>query len=208
MTLIFDLDGTLLYTLEDLQSAVNHALKKFYYPPKCLDEICAAVGDGLKMLIARSLPQETDEETIERTLSVMKEYYTLHCMDQTRPYDGVIEALQALKAKGHTLCIVSNKAHELVQILKDKFFGGLIDFALGESSNNAKKPSPDMIKTCIQAFGADAVYIGDSEVDIQTAKNAEVPCICVGWGYRSTEFLRANGALTIVNSPTELSKLV
>ncbi len=208
MNLIFDLDGTLLYTLDDLQTAVNFALSQFDYPQRSIEEICAAVGDGLRMLMIRSLPEGVSEETADRALSVMKEYYTIHCMDQTRPYEGVIELLAQLKSDGHTVCIVSNKAHDLVQMLKDKFFSGLIDLALGESAKNAKKPSPDMIKTCIKSFGQNALYIGDSEVDILTANNAAIPCISVGWGYRKPDFLIKNGAEKIADSPLELQKLI
>ena len=208
MNLIFDLDGTLLNTLEDLQTAVNFALGKFDYPKRSIEEIRAAVGDGLRMLMLRSLPKGSAEDTADHALRVMKEYYTRHCMDQTRPYEGVIELLGQLKSDGHRLCIVSNKAHELVQVLKDKFFSDLIDLALGESAENEKKPSLDMIKACMQCFGQNAVYIGDSEVDILTAKNAGIPCISVGWGYRESEYLIKNGAQKIALSPLELRKLI
>ena len=208
MNLIFDLDGTLLYTLDDLQTAVNFALSKFDYPQRSIEEICSAVGDGLRMLMVRSLPEDVSEEIADRALSVMKEYYTIHCMDQTRPYGGIIELLKKLKSDGHDICIVSNKAHELVQVLKERFFYGVVDLALGESAQNAKKPSPDMIHACIDVYGKNAIYIGDSEVDIQTAKNAGIPCISVGWGYRKPEYLLKNGAKKIADSPLALRELI
>ena len=208
MNLIFDLDGTLLYTLEDLKNAVNFSLEKLKFPTRSVEEIRAAVGDGLKMLMARALPEGTSDDTLEQALGIMKQYYTAHCMEQTVPYEGVLDMLKCFKARGHTLCIVSNKAHELVQVLKEKFFGDLVDLALGESVHNAKKPSADMVRACIEAFGDDAVYIGDSEVDIQTAQNADIACICVAWGYRCRDFLIKNGANRIADSPLALIDMV
>lgn len=201
MNLIFDLDGTLLYTLEDLRTAVNFSLEKFGFPLKTIQEIQNAVGNGLKMLMYRSLPQETNEDTALKAFHIMKEYYIDHCYDKTVPYDGIVELLKRLRSDGHSICIVSNKADALVRKLSDQFFGDLIDLALGESEKNKRKPAADMVLSAMERFGANALYIGDSEVDLQTANNADIPCYCVSWGYRSSDFLRSKGANRIYDSP-------
>ncbi|MBE6927945.1 MAG: HAD family hydrolase [Ruminococcaceae bacterium] len=202
MNLIFDLDGTLLYTLKDLQNAVNFALRKHSYPERTIEEIRLAVGDGLKMLMMRSLPLPCPN--LIEILAEMKAYYTLHCYDETHPYEGILHLLKRLKADGHKICIVSNKAHELVQTLKDIYFEGLIDCAYGESTVNAKKPAPDMVLAAMREMGTDALYIGDSEVDLQTANHAKIPCIAVGWGYREPQQLASLGAKTICMTVEEL----
>ena len=206
MNLIFDLDGTLLYTLADLKTSVNFALKKFGFPTKTLEEIQNAVGNGLKMLIFHSLPDDTPSPVVDAVLAEMKQHYAAHCYDQTMPYDGITEMLRSLKDAGHRIAIVSNKANVMVQTLKNVYFDGLIDFAVGESEIHQRKPAPDMVFAAMDALGKDAIYIGDSEVDIQTAKNANIPCLSVGWGYRSAEFLLQNGAERMIQTPLELIK--
>ena len=208
MNLIFDLDGTLLYTLEDLQNSVNFALEKFGYPTKSLSEIQKGVGNGLKMLIFHSLPEGTPSPTVDSVLAEMKAHYAKHCHDLTKPYDGIIDMLKRLKSDAHQIAIVSNKADAMVQTLKDVYFGGLVDFAIGESETNARKPAPDMVFAAMHALGEDAIYIGDSEVDIKTAKNANIPCLSVGWGYRSAEFLLQNGAKNIIHTTDDLIKMI
>ena len=200
MNLIFDLDGTLLNTLYDLKNAVNYSLGKFGFQQRTLEEVRKAVGNGLKMLVKRSLPDGTTENTVEAVLAEMKGYYALHCHDETVPYDGIIDLLRTLKAEGHSLAIVSNKADAMVQILKRVFFDGLIDFALGESQSYARKPAPDMVFAAVDALGRNAIYIGDSEVDILTAKNAGLPCFAVSWGFRSEADLRSVGAETVYST--------
>lgn len=204
MNLIFDLDGTLLYTLEDLKTSVNFALKKFEFPQKSLAEIQKSVGNGLKMLMIHSLPQGTASPTVDAVLSEMKSYYAEHCHDRTKPYDGIIKMLKQLKSDGHRIAIVSNKADAMVQTLKNIYFNSLVDFALGECESYKRKPAPDMVLAAMQALGSDAIYIGDSEVDIETAKNANIPCLSVGWGYRNADFLFQNGAKFIYKSPLAL----
>lgn len=204
MNLIFDLDGTLLYTLKDLQNSVNFALKKFGFRERTIEEIREAVGDGLRMLMLRSLPSGTEASLADEVLAEMKQHYALHCNDETVPYEGILDLLKRLIDDDHRICIVSNKADSMVQILKQKFFDGLVDFAIGESEQNAKKPSADMVIKAMKLHGADALYIGDSEVDLKTAENASLPCLCVSWGYRSEEALIAAGASTICCSPEEL----
>ncbi len=204
MNLIFDLDGTLLYTLKDLQNSVNFALEKFGFTKKTIEQIRDAVGNGLKMLILRSLPNGTEPSLADKVLIEMKRHYASHCHDETVPYDGILTLLQRLKADGHSICIVSNKADAMVQILNDKYFGGLVDFAIGESEKYAKKPSADMVLKAMEKHGADAIFIGDSEVDLKTAENAALPCFCVSWGYRSEDALLAAGAKKICRSPADL----
>ena len=201
---IFDLDGTLLNTLYDLKNAVNYSLEKFGFQQRTLEEIRKAVGNGLKMLIKRSLPEGTSEGTVEAVLAEMKAYYALHCHDETVPYDGIIDMLRSLKAEGHSLAIVSNKADAMVQTLKRVFFDGLIDFALGESQSYARKPAPDMVFAAMDALGSNAIYIGDSEVDLLTAKNAGLPCLAVSWGFRSEADLRSAGAENIYSTVESL----
>lgn len=204
MNLIFDLDGTLLNTLYDLKNAVNYSLGKFGFQQKTLEEVRKAVGNGLKMLIKRSLPEGTSEEIVETVLAEMKAYYALHCHDETVPYDGIIDMLRSLKAEGHALAIVSNKADAMVQTLKRVFFDGLIDFALGESQSFTRKPAPDMVFAAMDALGSSAIYIGDSEVDLLTAKNAGLPCFAVSWGFRSESDLRSAGAENIYSTVESL----
>ncbi len=208
MHLIFDLDGTLLYTLHDLKNAVNYALQRFRFPPRSLDEIQEAVGNGLKMLIVRSLPKDVDEHTILMVLGEMKSYYSEHCHDETVPYDGIIEMLKELKAAGHRISIVSNKADSMVQVLATLYFGKLIDFSLGETTALPRKPAPDMVFAAMEKLGTNAVYIGDSEVDILTAKNASIPCISVAWGYRNAAILEKSGAERICSTPDALLSLL
>lgn len=204
MHLIFDLDGTLLYTLHDLKNAVNYALEKFGFPKKTLEEIQNAVGDGLRMLIVRSLPETVNHDTIEMAFHEMKRYYKDHCHDETVPYDGIDHMLTELKADGYRLSVVSNKADAMVQRLVKVYFKDWIDFSLGENTQHKRKPDADMVVSAMQKNGFDALYIGDSEVDILTAKNANIPCICVSWGYRSVEHLKKSGAERICSTPDEL----
>lgn len=206
MNLIFDLDGTLLDTLYDLKNAVNFSLKKFGFPTRTLDEVRKFVGNGLKMLVVRSLPDFSGNA--DTVLQEMKAYYAEHCHEETVPYEGVVVMLQRLKADGHHLSIVSNKADAMVQTLKDIFFRDLIDFAIGERDTCARKPAPDMVFAAMQALGEDAIYIGDSEVDIQTARNAGLPCFCVGWGFRSEVELLAAGAEHVYASPESLYEAI
>ena len=208
MNLIFDLDGTLLYTLEDLMDSANYALKKFGFSTKSLSEVQKAIGDGLKMLIFRLLPKNIEASVVCDVLAEMKGYYAVHCHDKTVPYDGIIEMLYMLKNAGHRVCIVSNKADPMVQVLKTVYFDRLVDLAIGESDSNQRKPAPDMVLFAMERFGRDAIYIGDSEVDVQTAKNAEIPCYSVSWGYRSVELLTEQGAKYIFDSPIALAEAI
>ena len=204
---IFDLDGTILDTLDDLTDSVNYALEKHGYPLRTKEEIRTFVGDGLLMLVRRAIAPEMDETIIQTVLAEQKAYYKEHCADKTNPYEGIMELLEDLKTTGYKLAVVSNKADYAVQILCEQYFPGLFHMAVGEKENVRKKPAPDSVNAVLeklQTDRADAVYIGDSEVDIETAKNAGLDAVLVTWGFRDAEFLQERGAKTLVNTAKEL----
>ena len=210
-TIIFDLDGTLLDTLEDLTNSVNFALESMGYPRRTLDEVRSFVGNGVALLIERAVPMHTERAMTEKTLSLFKEHYAKHCEEKTRPYDGMIPLLDHLLAKDMQLAVVSNKIDSAVKPLCDKYFGKRILLALGEKEGIRKKPAPDSVLTAMSQLHASTettVYIGDSDVDIQTAENAGVDCISVTWGFRDPSFLKENGAKCLVNTPEDLEKLL
>ena len=206
-TILFDLDGTLLNTLEDLKNSVNFALKKFGYSEKTLEQIRASVGNGLRRLIELSVPEGTSSETVDAVLAAMKLHYQGHCAVKTAPYPGILELLNQLKAAGFRMAIVSNKAAPMTEQLRQKFFAAQVPFAFGESAELRRKPWPDMPLAALKQLGSTAetsVYVGDSEVDVQTAKNAGIPCLSVGWGFRSAQELHEAGVSEIFNTPQEL----
>ncbi len=208
---LFDLDGTLLNTLDDLSAAVNAALKTYGLPPRTKEEVRSFVGNGIKKLIERAIG-EKNHPSFSGVFDEFKRYYQVHCKDQTKPYAGVLELLQELKARGKKCAVVSNKADFAVQELSKEYFGELIAFSVGEneSAGIAKKPAPEMVLKALDALGANrenAVYIGDSEVDLQTAQNAGLPCISVAWGFKDEEFLIAHGAKILVREPREILKI-
>ncbi len=205
--IILDLDGTILNTLSDLCDSVNAALEKGGFPLRTIDEIRDFVGNGAKNLIIRSLGDNADDETVEKTLSDFKEHYETNKTNKTAPYDGVLEAMNKLRERGCKLAIVSNKHDDAVQGLYERFFKETCDFALGNCDFLPKKPAPDMIFFSLEKIGKtveDAVYIGDSEVDVTTAKNTSIPCISVSWGFRDKAILKASGAEIIIDTPDEL----
>lgn len=196
-TIIFDLDGTLLNTLEDLTDSVNYAMEKFGFPVHTIEEIRSFVGNGAPKLIERSIPQGTENPSYEAVLAAFKEHYAAHCEDKTKPYEGVMELLAQLKEKGCRMAVVSNKFDGAVKRLCKKYFGSYLETAIGESADVKRKPAPDTVYRALHELscdGSSAVYVGDSEVDIQTAKNASLPCISVTWGFRTEEQLKAAGA--------------
>ena len=206
-TFIFDLDGTLLDTLEDLAAAVNYALKKNGYPIRSIDEVQSFIGNGVANLIERALGGRVD--CFEKTLADFKEYYGAHCAVKTGLYDGIEEVLLAIKAAGKKCAVVSNKADFAVKILAKQYFDGLLGVAIGENeaAGVRKKPAPDSVFLALKELGENslgAVYIGDSEVDIQTAKNAGVTCICVTWGFRDKAYLMEEGGRLFVDEPNEI----
>lgn len=208
---VFDLDGTVLDTLEDLADSVNHALLTNGFPARTLTEIRAFVGNGIKNLIGRSLPAAADDETLDRTLSDFRAHYAAHCADKTRPYEGIVELIRTLRAEGIKTAVVSNKTDDAVQKLAEKYFPGLFGYVAGEKAGVARKPAPDAVDAAAAALGVkkeNAVYIGDSEVDILTTKNADMRCITVTWGFRDEDHLRENGAEIIAHSVEELGDLL
>ena len=208
---IFDLDGTLLDTLGDLADGVNEALSHFGYPLRTQEEVRRFVGNGVHLLIARALPAGTEEARIGEVLAYFKEYYAAHAQVKTAPYRGVCEMLASLGEAGVRVCVVSNKFDAAVRELCAFYFGDAVAYAAGERVGTPKKPAPDGILAAMEAVGvdaSDAVYIGDSEVDVQTAKNAGIAMISVLWGFRDREEMAAEGAVTFVASVEELSALL
>ncbi len=206
---IFDLDGTVLDTLDDLADSVNAVLAENGYPTHSREAIRAFVGNGMKKLIDRALPKGTDAAEADRILTEFKAYYALHCADKTAPYAGISTMLAALRAAGVKTAVLSNKADYATQALCKRYFGGLFDVVAGEREKDGipKKPAPDAVFSIMSACGVtadDIVYIGDSDVDIRTAANAGVDAMLVSWGFRTADFLRENGATVIVDTPQEL----
>ena len=209
--IIFDLDGTLTDTLEDLYLSVNHALRSCNLPERSLDEVRRFVGNGIRKLIERSVPEDTSIDMLERCFEAFRAYYVIHCQDHTRLYPGIASLLTALHAKGYRMAVVSNKLQAGVDELADTFFNGVIDVAIGEQSGIPRKPEPDMVRHALDRLGVkkeEAIYVGDSDVDLQTASNAGLPCISVLWGFRNRDFLVAHGATMLVESPQEVLELV
>ncbi len=206
-TAVFDLDGTLLDTLEDLYLATNMALERHSLPPRTRDEVRMFVGNGVEMLILRAVPDDTDEDTVLWVLADFKRIYSSICEDHTKPYDGILDMLTALRERGIRVAVVSNKFDAATKKLCEKYFGDLVEVAIGERAGVRKKPAPETVYEALKELGVTAdhaVYIGDSDVDIQTARNCGMPCISVTWGLRDEDFLIENGAKTLVDSPETL----
>jgi phosphoglycolate phosphatase len=206
-TAVFDLDGTLLDTLEDLYLATNTALESHSLPRRSRDEVRLFVGNGVEMLIRRAVPAGTDEETTLAVLADFKTTYAAICEDHTRPYDGILDMLTALREKGIRVAVVSNKFDAATKQLCQKYFGDLVEVAIGERAGVRKKPAPDTVYEALKELGVTAegaVYIGDSDVDIETARNCGMPCISVTWGLRDEDFLLQSGAKILVNTPESL----
>ena len=206
---IFDLDGTLLDTLADLATSCNYALRKHGMPERTIDEVRLFVGNGVRKLILRAVPEGTENALAEDVLATFRQHYGQHSLDTTRPYDGIADMLKAMKSQGKGLAVVSNKFSQATESLIAHFFGDYIHVAIGENeaAGIRKKPAPDTVLEAMRRLGADAentVYVGDSDVDIVTAKNCEIPCISVLWGFRSREFLLEHGATTFAETPDEL----
>ena len=206
-TAVFDLDGTLLDTLEDLYLATNAALERHSLPRRSRDEVRLFVGNGVEMLIRRAVPAGTDEETILAVLADFKTTYAAICEDHTKPYDGILDMLAALRERGIRVAVVSNKFDAATKKLCEKYFGDLVEVAIGERAGVRKKPAPDTVHEALKELGVTlegAVYIGDSDVDIRTAENCGMECISVTWGLRDEEFLIGNGAKALVDTPEKL----
>ena len=208
-TYIFDLDGTLLDTLADLAAAVNYALRQHGMPEHTIDDVRRFVGNGVRKLMERAIPDGEKNPDFEATFATFREYYMHHSLDTTRPYPGIIETLEALKAKGCRLAVVSNKMMAATQELCQHFFADTIEVAIGENeaAGIRKKPAPDTVFEALRQLGGkkdSAVYVGDSDVDLETASNSGLPCISVLWGFRDRDFLIQHGAKTFISAPSEL----
>lgn len=208
---IFDLDGTLTDTLQDLKNSVNHALAEFGFEQRTAEEIRSFVGNGVRRLIYLSVPEKTPDEISEKCLSAFKTYYKEHSCVETKPYDGIIEMLRELRNKGIKTAVVTNKMHSAAVDIVNLFFEGLIDITIGQIDGIAQKPAPDGIFSALKKLGVspeDAVYVGDSEVDCITAHNAGMPCIGVTWGFRDRNVLEEHGADFIADSSFEVLNLI
>ena len=206
-TYIFDLDGTLLDTLHDLWVSCNYALRENGMPERSLDEVRRFVGNGVKKLMERVIPLGLDNSKFDVTYDTFRKHYLVHSLDTTKPYSGIPELLANLKKHGKHMAVVSNKFYAATQELCRHFFGDYIDVAIGERENIRKKPAPDTVNEAIRQLGVgreNAVYIGDSDVDVMTARNSNMPCISVLWGFRDRDFLMQHGATTFVAAPKEL----
>lgn len=210
-TIIFDLDGTLLNTLADLAAATNHALAEHKLPQRTTDEVRRFVGNGIHKLIERAVPADTPAELQEEVFASFNIYYKEHCADSTRPYEGVPQLLQQLRTAGCRTAIVSNKADYGVQALAKQYFDGQLDAACGERAGIAKKPAPDMLLAImrqLKAEPASTIYIGDSDTDLDTARNAGVACIGACWGFRGRAFLEAHGAKLLAENVGDIWELI
>ncbi len=218
-TYIFDLDGTLLDTLSDLAASVNHALRTHGLPEHSIDDVRRFVGNGVRKLMERAVPDGAANPLFDETFATFRQYYMAHSLDTTRPYEGIPETLKALKARGCHLAVVSNKMMAATQELCYHFFPDTIEVAIGEdeAAGIRRKPAPDTVFAALRELNDisltsylspltsnSAVYVGDSDVDIQTARNAGIPCISVLWGFRDRDFLLQNGAETFISTPSEL----
>lgn len=208
---IFDLDGTLLNTLEDLRDGVNHALRLQGYPERSLEEIRNFVGNGIQNLIARAVPEGLEKERQQIVFQEFRSYYTSHCRIKTRPYDGIMELLQRLKQRHIAMAIVSNKNDAAVKELSRYYFADYIPVAIGERDGIRKKPAPDSVFEAIKLLDAakeHAVYVGDSDVDRETAANAGMDCVSVTWGFREEEMLQKLNPAYLIRKPEELFEIV
>ncbi len=208
---IFDLDGTILDTLDDLRDSVNYALKKNGLPIRSRAEIRQFVGNGIRLLIERAVPENIDAQTTDKCFLDFKEHYKNNSANSTKPYDGIVAILRKLNDNGIKLAVVSNKADFAVQGLVETYFPGIFDIAVGEREGVRRKPCPDSVLEVLRELSADknsTVYIGDSEVDVETSKNAGIPCIAVTWGFRDKNVLESACPEYIIDIPSEITEIV
>lgn len=206
-TVIFDMDGTVLDTLDDLTDSVNYVLDKFGMPRRTKDEYRRFFGNGIEFALRCAVPDDTPNDVIEEMLPIFKEHYNAHCLDKTKPYDGILELMKELKERGYKLAIVSNKIDSAVKELNERFFSDYVSVAIGEKDGIKRKPAPDTVLAALAELASskeEAVYVGDSEVDFQTAQNSGLPCISVLWGFRDKDFLIEQGATTFAETPANV----
>lgn len=208
--IIFDLDGTILNTLEDLADSTSYALEKNDFPVRTMEEVRCFVGNGIRKLIERAVPEGTAQKDIDRVFSDFTRHYGEHCADKTRPYEGITALITRLREHGCLTAVVSNKADFAVQELCEQYFPNLFDFAVGEREGIRIKPAPDSVYEVLDKLKVDkwdALYVGDSEVDVKTADNAGIDQISVEWGFRKREFLQEHGAKRFVKTPEEIFEI-
>lgn len=209
--IVFDLDGTLLNTLEDLKDSVNYGLRKFGMPERSLEEIRCFVGNGVQKLIERAVPKGTSQGEYEQVFMAFKKYYSIHCNDKTDLYPGIRELLTELKKSGYCMAIVSNKLQTGVETLKELYFKDYITVAIGGKEGIPQKPAPDMVIEAMEQLGITkekVVYVGDSEVDIATAANTGIDCIVATWGFRSMQELLDAGGEIFADDPMDILKII
>ena len=210
-TVIFDLDGTLLNTLDDLHASVNFALAKNGFALRSKEEIRGFLGNGIRNLVQRSMPESASEPETDAVFEAFKAHYSIHLEDRTKPYEGIMELLQYLKEHQVQMAIVSNKADKAVKELVRKYFRGFIETAIGEREGVRKKPEPDSVVEAMRILCAEresAIYVGDSEVDFATAANAGLDCALVTWGFRQEDFLKSLKPKYLIHAPGELTGLL
>lgn len=209
-TYIFDLDGTLLNTINDLAASCNYALRSCGMPGRTVDEVRRFVGNGVRLLMVRAIPGGDSNPRFDEAYAIFRQHYLHHSLDTTKPYDGIEELIAELNAAGKHVAVVSNKFYAATQALVRHFFGDTIKVAIGERENIRKKPAPDTVLEALRQLDMPAeaaVYIGDSDVDIDTASNCGMPCISVLWGFRDRQFLIDHGATTLVSEPREIAEI-
>ena len=207
-TIIFDLDGTILNTIVDLADSMNYVLRQLGYPEHSVEDICNFVGNGVDRLVKLSLPEGASVEEFDKCRSMFGEYYKQHSADKTCPYDGIPQLLAQLKESGCKLAVVSNKPDFAVGPLCENYFSGMFDIAVGEREGIRRKPFPDSVNEVINKLGSEkdkTLYVGDSDVDVETAKNAGIDCVAVSWGFRGRDFLEKHGARVIADTSDELA---
>lgn len=208
---IFDLDGTLLNTLDDLAASVNYALATCGFPLRTIDEVRRFIGNGVRVLMKRSVPQGTNDEDYNRAFEAFTAHYKENSRNMTKPYEGIYELLGELKNRGYKIAIVSNKIDFAVKDLRDEFFSDFIEVAVGDSEDTKNKPEPDMVFKVLSELGTDAgesVYVGDTDVDILTAKNANMDVVSVSWGFRTREELESYGTAAIADEPKDILRFI
>lgn len=210
-TVIFDLDGTLLNTLEDLADAVNVVMKANEFPQRTIEEVRCFVGNGIRRLMELAVPEHVTGEQFEKVFEQFKTYYTDHCQIKTRAYDGIMELLENLQREGYAMAIVSNKNHAAVRELNEIYFEKYIKVAIGQKDGIRKKPAPDTVLQALKELGKEkesAIYVGDSEVDFLTAQNTGMDCVLVTWGFRTTGELQAYEPKAFIERPEQLRNVL
>lgn len=209
--LVFDMDGTILNTLVDIMDAVNYSLSNMGFSERSYEQVRSYVGNGARVLMTKALGDNATKEMIEKGVEYFRSYYNVHCKDKTAPYDGIMDLLHKVKDLGYKLAVVSNKPDDAVKILVDKYFDNVFDFSLGERADIEKKPAPDMVNLCLKELNVDrnkAIYIGDSDVDYNTAKNSGLDVILVTWGFKDRSFLETFNANNYADKPEDILSFI